>query len=765
MKTSRIFSLASLLITLAVVAVGSFNINKHSAEALGCQMQSATISPSVTPEDPLHPQAPADWFTTLRPPMTVTVTTNGFVCKNKTIPAGRLRIVDAESYSGYFQTTGEVWSNPETWYITEDTFSFTLTPNDIACDTERGPDCQYILIVDPAGSNNEFRYPPTVVNGVTDQSRGWGFNCPTINNQVSCGGTTSTFALLGTPVGLATEAQIDSTNIQATIDTESPCYDATLNEGAGGYDPKCYELISDFPLLDDMNQQVRKIVFGTGNSIGGVFNALFKFIVGAAGILAVIMIIVEAWRYMTTDKVDLKSLLKGRILNIVLGLVLLLGVVVVLQTINPDLLRLEPEIASLEFNVRDRADDPGFISNTTGINVGGITLSPSDINNQTFLTYFAHNQGPAGAASILWAANKGYSEIPKQTPFMSNASIINSNMKKNVVMSEFPSVTGSSVITPKTFTIYWQKKIKALEQKNITLSSTIQTALTQASTDTGVSMATLKVMCYIESYGCTDPNAVSGGGKGSYYGLFQMGKNEFATYGKGGDIFNPYSNAYAAGMLVKANLAYLNKNWSKITEGSQTTPPPSGNSNSTSKSLLVVGDSITNDANSYANQFKQANPTWSLKKLAQDGKQSAWALQQLQTEKTTGNKYDVVSILIGTNDVYGGTSLTTTTNNIGSAVLLVKQDLLKPGGKVVLISPPADIFNVNPGAFNPANPTDAAKQAKFTSIRSYMNTVNGATYINFYDLTDDAATLFKDKIHPTTAAHTLLKNAFSSAVQ
>lgn len=369
MKIFRITPYIPFIIAVAAIAIGSQAIMPRPAAALGCQITNVSIAPTADPIDPQRPQAPTGWFTSLRPPMTVTVTTNGFVCKNKTIPAGSLRLVDAESYSGFFSTTGEVWSNPETWYITEDVFSFQLTPNTISCEPEnRNPDCQYILVVDPSGSNNEYRYP----NVPGDESQGWGFNCPVIDGSVNCGGNPAPFALLGTPVGVQTSAQIDATNIEETIDTESPCYDATLNNGTGGYDPKCYELISDFPLLDQMNQQVRRVVFGAPNTIGGMFNALFRFIVGAAGILAVIMIIVEAWRYMTTDKVDLKTLLKGRILNIVLGLVLLLGVVVVLQTINPDLLRLEPGIPNLDISVEGDSSAPNV---SVGTGQGNVSLS------------------------------------------------------------------------------------------------------------------------------------------------------------------------------------------------------------------------------------------------------------------------------------------------------------------------------------------------------------------------------------------------------
>lgn len=157
----------------------------------------------------------------------------------------------------------------------------------------------------------------------------------------------------------------------------SPCYIPPVNQNDptdyGRLKPDCYELLAPLPGLEaigvpDSQAGENRI---TGQfSIGFWVNRMVTFLIGLVGLLAVIMIIIAGVQYMTTDVIGQKSNAKERIIQSLLGLVIALGVFVILNTINPDLLRINPNIeqVSLEYELRDE-----------GIVLNGI--SPEDIPN------------------------------------------------------------------------------------------------------------------------------------------------------------------------------------------------------------------------------------------------------------------------------------------------------------------------------------------------------------------------------------------------
>jgi hypothetical protein len=68
------------------------------------------------------------------------------------------------------------------------------------------------------------------------------------------------------------------------------------------------------------------------------FNAVFRYGVIIAAFLAVIMIVIGGFQYMTTEAVSGKGEAKGTITSALAGLFLILLSVVILQIINPDIL-------------------------------------------------------------------------------------------------------------------------------------------------------------------------------------------------------------------------------------------------------------------------------------------------------------------------------------------------------------------------------------------------------------------------------------------
>jgi hypothetical protein len=79
------------------------------------------------------------------------------------------------------------------------------------------------------------------------------------------------------------------------------------------------------------------------------FNNLYKFAIGMAATLAVIMIIWEGVRIATNqDNVSIITDSKGKILNAILGLVLVLSPVLVFTIINPSILNLSINLPELD---------------------------------------------------------------------------------------------------------------------------------------------------------------------------------------------------------------------------------------------------------------------------------------------------------------------------------------------------------------------------------------------------------------------------------
>lgn len=87
--------------------------------------------------------------------------------------------------------------------------------------------------------------------------------------------------------------------------------------------------------------------------LANFFNNLYKFAVGMAATLAVIMIIWGGLEYSTQDSVSKKSDGKERIFNAIYGLILVLSPVLVFSIINPSILNLSINIPPLDTKTVD----------------------------------------------------------------------------------------------------------------------------------------------------------------------------------------------------------------------------------------------------------------------------------------------------------------------------------------------------------------------------------------------------------------------------
>ena len=75
--------------------------------------------------------------------------------------------------------------------------------------------------------------------------------------------------------------------------------------------------------------------------VPGLLNGLLGISVALAAILAVIMLAIGGFKYMTTDSMFQMGDAKDQIKNAIVGLLIVLASILMLKTINPDLITLD----------------------------------------------------------------------------------------------------------------------------------------------------------------------------------------------------------------------------------------------------------------------------------------------------------------------------------------------------------------------------------------------------------------------------------------
>lgn len=145
-------------------------------------------------------------------------------------------------------------------------------------------------------------------------------------------------------------------------DTTNPVtvtpFSTGLSDACAGKD--CYSLFSGFAdALGGKFDAIQGV-----DSLGALVNALVALGIGIGGVLAVVLLMYEGYRYMRTDNSPELSTIKANSLNIVMGFLLLLCVFVILRTINPDLLNLTPRIETADFLT---GGDPDTVDSTSAV--------------------------------------------------------------------------------------------------------------------------------------------------------------------------------------------------------------------------------------------------------------------------------------------------------------------------------------------------------------------------------------------------------------
>jgi len=136
----------------------------------------------------------------------------------------------------------------------------------------------------------------------------------------------------------------------------------TLPDGTAGggvlndyTNPDCTEGPGEYCLLAPLPDGEGGLKLKTDASfeLGDYIKLMLKVIIGIAGVLAVVMIVIGGIEYMSTDAFSGKEEGKSRITNALLGLVLLVGSFLILNTINPNLVNFNLKIDEINASVRE----------------------------------------------------------------------------------------------------------------------------------------------------------------------------------------------------------------------------------------------------------------------------------------------------------------------------------------------------------------------------------------------------------------------------
>lgn len=158
----------------------------------------------------------------------------------------------------------------------------------------------------------------------------------------------------------------------------------TYSDPCAAAGKNCYTVFSGFAtaLGNKFNQ------LQDADSLGAFINAIIALGIGAGGVLAVVMIMYEGFLYMKSDNVTTKGTARSRIVNTVIGFLLLLSIYTILRTINPQLLNLTPGIDASSL-------DPGQFNpstDTVATNTSGV---PTDAGTEGITC-----PGSGGASAI-----------------------------------------------------------------------------------------------------------------------------------------------------------------------------------------------------------------------------------------------------------------------------------------------------------------------------------------------------------------------------
>ncbi len=128
-----------------------------------------------------------------------------------------------------------------------------------------------------------------------------------------------------------------------------------------------YKLLVPLPIFGS-------IFNASGKSFGDYLSIMFTFFVSFAGVLAVVMLIFGGIQYMSTDAVSGKSEGLAKVEQAIWGLLIVLASYVILNTVNPNLVKFNFSIQGQTIEITETADD----GSTLIVQYSGAGTCPQD---------------------------------------------------------------------------------------------------------------------------------------------------------------------------------------------------------------------------------------------------------------------------------------------------------------------------------------------------------------------------------------------------
>jgi len=170
-----------------------------------------------------------------------------------------------------------------------------------------------------------------------------------------------------------------------------------------------------------------------------------------------------------------------------------------------------------------------------------------------------------------------------------------------------------------------------------------------------------------------------------------------------------------------------------------------GKSKSSGTSILFIGDSNTASNFSYADQLKKEFPKLHIKKIAKVGEKTDLMKQELSNE-LKNNKYDIVAVLGGSNDIYALGKIDSTKNNLDAMYKMIHNS----GAKVLAVTPPNKDYYIH---------KTEQKQKLLSDLIDWMKSDSNIDYlIDFHKITGDKKYFSSSDgyLHSNASAHKIL---------
>lgn len=159
----------------------------------------------------------------------------------------------------------------------------------------------------------------------------------------------------------------------AVLNPTNPTIENQPGEG------ETYKLLAPLPVFGS-------IFNASGKSFGDYLSIMFTFFVSFAGVLAVVMLIFGGIQYMSTDAVTGKEEGLGKMQQAIWGLLIVLASYVILNTVNPNLVKFNFAIQGQTIEIEGDTNDPitnatSFIQTTQSLGImcpqsGGLASIP-----------------------------------------------------------------------------------------------------------------------------------------------------------------------------------------------------------------------------------------------------------------------------------------------------------------------------------------------------------------------------------------------------